>query len=135
MDVPALRGGPRSPGEGGRGGRRASLRTTAFAVSAACPSSPQLDTRKSQNEAVCEGLRSRIQELWDRLQTPAEEREALAVVTAGSNAKVKKAVGNPKGAGSAVSTGFCVCSHVFPSLFREPVGKRAPHLLSFVSAS
>lgn len=64
--------------------------------------------QKSQNEAVCEGLRAQIQELWDRLQIPAEEREPLAMVMSGSKAKVKKAVGNPKGAGSAVSTGIFV---------------------------
>ncbi|XP_045680781.1 protein regulator of cytokinesis 1 isoform X2 [Phyllostomus hastatus] len=52
----------------------------------------QLDMRKSQNEAACEGLRAQIQELWDRLQIPAEEREALAMVMTGSKAKVKKAL-------------------------------------------
>ena len=57
--------------------------------------------RKSQNEAVCEGLRAQIRELWDRLQIPAEEREAVATVMTGSKAKVRKAVRNPKGAGSA----------------------------------
>ncbi|XP_019495766.1 PREDICTED: protein regulator of cytokinesis 1 isoform X1 [Hipposideros armiger] len=52
----------------------------------------QLEMRKSQNEAVCEGLRAQIQELWDRLQIPAEEREAVAMVMTGSKAKVKKAL-------------------------------------------
>ena len=61
----------------------------------------QLEMRKSQNEAVCEGLRAQIRELWDRLQIPAEEREAVATVMTGSKAKVRKAVRNPKGAGSA----------------------------------
>lgn len=59
--------------------------------------------RKSQNEAVCEGLRAQIRELWDRLQIPAEEREAVATVMTGSKAKVKKAVRNPTGTGSTVS--------------------------------
>uniref|UniRef100_A0A8C4LD78 Protein regulator of cytokinesis 1 n=1 Tax=Equus asinus TaxID=9793 RepID=A0A8C4LD78_EQUAS len=52
----------------------------------------QLEMRKSQNEAVCEGLRAQIRELWDRLQIPAEEREAVATVMTGSKAKVKKAL-------------------------------------------
>lgn len=52
----------------------------------------QLEMRKSQNEAVCEGLRAQIQELWDRLQIPAEEREAVAMVMTGSKVKVKKAL-------------------------------------------
>ena len=61
----------------------------------------QLEVRKSQNEAVCEGLRVQIRELWDRLQIPAEEREAVATVMTGSKAKVRKAVRNPRGTGSA----------------------------------
>ncbi|XP_006769662.1 PREDICTED: protein regulator of cytokinesis 1 [Myotis davidii] len=52
----------------------------------------QLEMRKSQNEAVCEGLRAQIRELWDRLQIPEEEREAVAMVMTGSKAKVKKAL-------------------------------------------
>ncbi|XP_006152887.1 protein regulator of cytokinesis 1 isoform X2 [Tupaia chinensis] len=52
----------------------------------------QLEMRKSQNEAVCEGLRAQIRELWDRLQIPAEEREAVAMIMTGSRAKVRKAL-------------------------------------------
>ncbi|KAM7048588.1 protein regulator of cytokinesis 1 isoform 5-T5 [Molossus nigricans] len=52
----------------------------------------QLEMRKSQNEAVCEGLRAQIRELWDRLQIPEEEREAVAMVMTGSKVKVKKAL-------------------------------------------
>ncbi|XP_027708016.1 protein regulator of cytokinesis 1 isoform X3 [Vombatus ursinus] len=52
----------------------------------------QLEMRKAQNEAVCEGLRSRIRELWDRLQIPPEEREALATFMTGSKAKIRKAL-------------------------------------------
>ncbi|XP_057350849.1 protein regulator of cytokinesis 1 isoform X3 [Manis pentadactyla] len=52
----------------------------------------QLEMRKSQNEAVCEGLRAQIRELWDRLQVPEEEREAVATVMTGSKAKVRKAL-------------------------------------------
>lgn len=52
----------------------------------------QLEMRKSQNEAVCEGLRAQIRELWDRLEIPAEEREAVATVMTGSKAKVRKAL-------------------------------------------
>ncbi|NWI67034.1 PRC1 regulator, partial [Todus mexicanus] len=39
----------------------------------------QLEARRSLNEAVCAELRSRILALWERLQVPAEEREASAV--------------------------------------------------------
>nr|XP_012319246.1 protein regulator of cytokinesis 1 isoform X2 [Aotus nancymaae] len=52
----------------------------------------QLEMQKSQNEAVCEGLRSQIRELWDRLQIPEEEREAVATIMSGSKAKVRKAL-------------------------------------------
>ncbi|XP_023364577.1 protein regulator of cytokinesis 1 [Otolemur garnettii] len=52
----------------------------------------QLETQKSQNEAMCEGLRAKIRELWDRLQIPEEEREAVAMVMTGSKAKVRKAL-------------------------------------------
>ncbi|KAM6201140.1 protein regulator of cytokinesis 1 isoform 9-T9 [Rhynchocyon petersi] len=52
----------------------------------------QLEMRKSQNEAVCEGLRAQIQELWERLEIPTEEREAVATIMTGSKAKVKKAL-------------------------------------------
>lgn len=61
-----------------------------------CLSLSQLEVRKSQNEAVCKRLRAQIRELWDRLQIPEEEREAVvAMVMTGSKAKVQKAVGNP----------------------------------------
>ncbi|XP_043835933.1 LOW QUALITY PROTEIN: protein regulator of cytokinesis 1 [Dromiciops gliroides] len=52
----------------------------------------QLEMRKAQNEAVCEGLRSRIRELWDRLQIPFEERETMAMFMTGSKAKIRKAL-------------------------------------------
>ncbi|XP_040825423.1 protein regulator of cytokinesis 1 isoform X5 [Ochotona curzoniae] len=52
----------------------------------------QLEMRKSQNEAACENLRAQIRELWDRLEIPAEEREAVATVMTGSKAKVRKAL-------------------------------------------
>ncbi|KAM9739830.1 LOW QUALITY PROTEIN: protein regulator of cytokinesis 1-like [Dama dama] len=52
----------------------------------------QLEVREAQHEAVCEGLRAQIRELWDRLQIPAEEREAVATVMTGSKAKVRKAL-------------------------------------------
>ncbi|XP_028257633.1 protein regulator of cytokinesis 1-like isoform X2 [Parambassis ranga] len=35
----------------------------------------QLEERKAENEAVCEAHREKIQQLWDRLQVPQEERE------------------------------------------------------------
>lgn len=38
----------------------------------------QLEGRKAEHEALCASYRTRIQELWERLQTPAEERESLS---------------------------------------------------------
>nr|CAH65044.1 hypothetical protein RCJMB04_2b20 [Gallus gallus] len=38
----------------------------------------QLEARRALNEAMCAELRSRITELWERLQVPNEEREAFA---------------------------------------------------------
>ncbi|XP_056877393.1 protein regulator of cytokinesis 1b isoform X1 [Takifugu flavidus] len=37
----------------------------------------QLEERKAENEATCENHREKIQQLWDRLQVPQEEREAF----------------------------------------------------------
>ncbi|XP_029000842.1 protein regulator of cytokinesis 1b isoform X2 [Betta splendens] len=37
----------------------------------------QLEERKAENEATCESHREKIQQLWDRLQVPQEEREAF----------------------------------------------------------
>ncbi|XP_038147226.1 protein regulator of cytokinesis 1-like [Cyprinodon tularosa] len=38
----------------------------------------QLQERKAQKELLCSGFRSKIQELWERLQVPQEEREAFS---------------------------------------------------------
>ncbi|XP_018620540.1 protein regulator of cytokinesis 1-like isoform X2 [Scleropages formosus] len=38
----------------------------------------QLEDRKAENEAVCNAYRRQIQELWDRLQIPEEQRDALS---------------------------------------------------------
>ncbi|NWQ82331.1 PRC1 regulator, partial [Columbina picui] len=38
----------------------------------------QLQARRALNEAVCAELRARILALWDRLQVPAEDRDAFA---------------------------------------------------------
>lgn len=38
----------------------------------------QLHDRKAENELHCSTLRARIQGLWERLQIPQEEREALS---------------------------------------------------------
>ncbi|XP_042267522.1 protein regulator of cytokinesis 1-like isoform X2 [Thunnus albacares] len=38
----------------------------------------QLQERKAENELLCSALRTKIQELWERLQIPQEEREALS---------------------------------------------------------
>ncbi|XP_036590881.1 protein regulator of cytokinesis 1 isoform X2 [Trichosurus vulpecula] len=52
----------------------------------------QLEMEKTQNEVMCDGLRSRIRELWERLQIPPEEREALAMFMTGSKAKIRNAL-------------------------------------------
>uniref|UniRef100_A0A8C6WA92 Protein regulator of cytokinesis 1 n=1 Tax=Nannospalax galili TaxID=1026970 RepID=A0A8C6WA92_NANGA len=52
----------------------------------------QLEVKKSQNEAECEGLRAQIRELWDRLQMPKEERDSTAINMTGSKAKVRNAL-------------------------------------------
>lgn len=38
----------------------------------------QLQERKTENEIRCSAFRTKIQELWERLQIPQEEREALS---------------------------------------------------------
>ncbi|KAK2538121.1 hypothetical protein Q9966_005882 [Columba livia] len=52
----------------------------------------QLQARRALNEAVCAELRSRITALWDRLQVPAEDRDAFAVHMTGCRAKTRKAL-------------------------------------------
>ncbi|XP_010209403.1 PREDICTED: protein regulator of cytokinesis 1 [Tinamus guttatus] len=52
----------------------------------------QLEGQRSLNEALCVDLRSRIMLLWERLQVPAEEREASAVHMTGSRAKTRRAL-------------------------------------------
>ncbi|XP_068596045.1 protein regulator of cytokinesis 1-like [Brachionichthys hirsutus] len=37
----------------------------------------QLQVRKAENERCCSAFRTKIQELWERLQVPQEERESL----------------------------------------------------------
>uniref|UniRef100_A0AAY4CNC6 Protein regulator of cytokinesis 1a n=1 Tax=Denticeps clupeoides TaxID=299321 RepID=A0AAY4CNC6_9TELE len=37
----------------------------------------RLESRKTENEALCSTYRSRIQDLWERLQVPQEDREIL----------------------------------------------------------
>ncbi|XP_030576152.1 protein regulator of cytokinesis 1b isoform X3 [Archocentrus centrarchus] len=37
----------------------------------------QLEERKAENEVMCENHREKIQQLWNRLQVPQEEREAF----------------------------------------------------------
>lgn len=41
--------------------------------------SEQLENRKAENEAVCVAHREKIQQLWERLQIPQEERENMSV--------------------------------------------------------
>ncbi|OXB77589.1 UNVERIFIED_CONTAM: hypothetical protein H355_002898, partial [Colinus virginianus] len=52
----------------------------------------QLEARRALNEAMCAELRSRITELWERLQVPEEERESFAEHMTGSKAKTRAAV-------------------------------------------
>ncbi|XP_077569273.1 protein regulator of cytokinesis 1b isoform X1 [Stigmatopora nigra] len=54
----------------------------------------QLDQQKAENEAECEALREKIQQLWHRLQVPQEEREAFnehMVISKKSNLKALQA--------------------------------------------
>ncbi len=37
----------------------------------------QLESRKAESEALCVSIRGRIEELWEMLQVPEEERESL----------------------------------------------------------
>ncbi|XP_072838272.2 protein regulator of cytokinesis 1 isoform X1 [Pogona vitticeps] len=52
----------------------------------------QLEDERVRKEASCEELRSRILTLWDRLQVPAEEREAFAPNMVGSTARTMKSL-------------------------------------------
>ncbi|XP_048811669.1 protein regulator of cytokinesis 1 isoform X4 [Lagopus muta] len=52
----------------------------------------QLEARRALNEAMCAELRSRITELWERLQVPEEERQSFAVHMTGSKAKTREAL-------------------------------------------
>uniref|UniRef100_G1NE45 Protein regulator of cytokinesis 1 n=1 Tax=Meleagris gallopavo TaxID=9103 RepID=G1NE45_MELGA len=52
----------------------------------------QLEARRALNEATCAELRSRITELWERLQVPEEERQSFAVHMTGSKAKTREAL-------------------------------------------
>lgn len=52
----------------------------------------QLEARQTLNEAMCAELRSRITELWERLQVPKEERKSFIVYTTGSKAKTREAL-------------------------------------------
>ncbi|XP_033022568.1 protein regulator of cytokinesis 1 isoform X2 [Lacerta agilis] len=52
----------------------------------------QLESRRAQKEALCQELRSRIRVLWERLQVPAEEREAFAPYMVGAKAAVMDAL-------------------------------------------
>nr|XP_028561451.1 protein regulator of cytokinesis 1 isoform X2 [Podarcis muralis] len=52
----------------------------------------QLESRRAQKEALCQELRSRIRVLWERLQVPAEEREAFAPYMVGAKAAIMDAL-------------------------------------------
>ncbi|XP_069481301.1 protein regulator of cytokinesis 1 isoform X1 [Ambystoma mexicanum] len=50
----------------------------------------QLEEQRAQNESVCIQLRSRITDLWTRLQIPTDEQEAFSVHMTGSKAKTRR---------------------------------------------
>ncbi|KAM4039579.1 protein regulator of cytokinesis 1 isoform 2-T2 [Anomaloglossus baeobatrachus] len=52
----------------------------------------QLEERIRQNKFLCEELRAKIAELWERLQIPEEEREAFSIHMTGSKGKTIKAL-------------------------------------------
>ncbi|XP_062819609.1 protein regulator of cytokinesis 1 isoform X2 [Anolis carolinensis] len=52
----------------------------------------QLELKRSQKEALCEDLRSRVVVLWNRLQVPAEEREAFSPYMVGFGSKIMNAL-------------------------------------------
>ncbi|XP_044139154.1 protein regulator of cytokinesis 1 isoform X2 [Bufo gargarizans] len=52
----------------------------------------QFEEQITQNKSLCEELRAKIYELWNRLQVPEEEREAFAVHMTGSKGKTIKAL-------------------------------------------
>ncbi|KAG8440611.1 hypothetical protein GDO86_006383 [Hymenochirus boettgeri] len=52
----------------------------------------QLEEQKMKNEVLCEELRAKIAELWERLQIPEEERNYIADYMTGSNGKTIKAL-------------------------------------------
>ncbi|XP_032437727.1 LOW QUALITY PROTEIN: protein regulator of cytokinesis 1-like [Xiphophorus hellerii] len=47
----------------------------------------QLQERKTENELLCSSFRTKIQELWERLQVPQEERESFSEHMLGSKKK------------------------------------------------
>ncbi|KAE8618116.1 hypothetical protein XENTR_v10009278 [Xenopus tropicalis] len=52
----------------------------------------QLEEQKMKNQVLCEELRSKITELWERLQISEEERDAFAEYMTGSKGKTIKAL-------------------------------------------
>ncbi|XP_053573684.1 protein regulator of cytokinesis 1 isoform X3 [Bombina bombina] len=52
----------------------------------------QLEERKIKNQVLCEDLRAKIVELWDRLQSSEEERNAIDMYLTGSKPSVIKAL-------------------------------------------
>ncbi|KAM4675096.1 protein regulator of cytokinesis 1 isoform 2-T2 [Discoglossus pictus] len=52
----------------------------------------QLEEQKATNQALCEELRSKITELWDRLHVPEEERNLFSVYMTGSKPSIIKAL-------------------------------------------
>lgn len=52
----------------------------------------QLQKRKTENELICSSFQTKIQELWERLQVPQEERESFSEHMLGSKKKNVEAV-------------------------------------------
>uniref|UniRef100_A0A8C5M643 Protein regulator of cytokinesis 1 n=1 Tax=Leptobrachium leishanense TaxID=445787 RepID=A0A8C5M643_9ANUR len=52
----------------------------------------RLEEQKTKNQQLCDELRIKINELWERLNVPTEEREAFSIYMTGSKAKFLKAL-------------------------------------------
>jgi len=59
-----------------------------------CYVSLQLQERQVEKDLLCSGFRTKIQKLWERLQIPQEDREALSEHMVESKKKNIKAVRN-----------------------------------------
>lgn len=61
-------------------------------VSSLCCVLFQLQRRKAENDLCCLDLRAKVKGLWERLQIPQEEREALSDHMVASKKRNREAV-------------------------------------------